>query len=573
VSDGAYLRDMSGHLYFVNSIAFSPNGANLLSGGSDSTAKLWRVSDASLLQDYDIETGSEVFAAAYSPDGASLAYGRGDGTVVLAANPYQAAAATSLSALSVTGRIGQTVALSATLTSGGSPVAGETVTFEVAGTTAGGGTTNASGIATYSYAIPESLGTGGKTIEASFAGDTGYASSTGSNTLTVTKGNVAFSQYAASGSPGQAVSLRTLIICGGKAVIGRTVKFSVDGGSVGSAVSDSAGATLPYTIPSSMALGAHNVTVSFDGDAAYNAASRTTAALTVFAKVSFSQYAATGAPGQAITLKTLVYSGGKPVSGLPIQFTVDSTVAGTATSDATCAALPYTIPASMAVGPHNVTVSFAGNASYTAASNTIAALTVVNPKANVSFSQYAASGAPGQIVTLKTLVISGGKPVSGLPIQFTVDSSVAGTATSDATCAALSYTIPPSMTAGVHNVTVSFAGNASYNAASRTSAALTVTVPKANVTFSLYTVSGFAGQTVTLKSLVYSGGSPAIGLTVQFAVDGNAAGSATSDASGVSRSYTIPAAMPTGAHNVTVTFAGDATHNAATRTSSALTVK
>jgi hypothetical protein len=59
------------------------------------------------------------------------------------------------------------------------------------------------------------------------------------------------------------------------------VQFAVDGAPVGSAVSDSAGVALPYTIPALMSPGPHNVTVSFAGDAVYNPASRTTAALTV----------------------------------------------------------------------------------------------------------------------------------------------------------------------------------------------------------------------------------------------------------------------------------------------------
>ena len=40
--------------------------------------------------------------------------------------------------------------------------------------------------------------------------------------------------------------------------------------------------------------------------------------------------------------------------------------------------------------------------------------------------------------------------------------------------ASISYTIPLSMLAGVHNVTVSFAGDGGYNGATRTTAALTV---------------------------------------------------------------------------------------------------
>jgi len=40
-------------------------------------------------------------------------------------------------------------------------------------------------------------------------------------------------------------------------------------------------------------------------------------------------------PGASVTLKSLVYSGGAPVSGLLVEFSVDGIVAGTNTSDAT----------------------------------------------------------------------------------------------------------------------------------------------------------------------------------------------------------------------------------------------
>jgi len=88
------------------------------------------------------------------------------------------------------------------------------------------------------------------------------------------------------------------------------------------------------------------------------------------------------------------------------------------------------------------------------------------------------------------------------------------------------------MTAGVHNVTVTFGGDASYYAATRTTAALTVTRPKSNIAFSLYAASGVPGASATLKTLVVSGGSAVIGKAIAFAVDGTPVRSSVSDASG-----------------------------------------
>jgi hypothetical protein len=193
-------------------------------------------------------------------------------------------------------------------------------------------------------------------------------------------------------------------------------------------------------------------------------------------------------------------------------------------------------------------------------------------KTGVAFSLYAVTGAQGATVALRSLVYSGGAPVSGLSVQFAVDGGAVGSAISDASEVSLPYTIPAGMPPGVHDVTVSFAGDASHYAARRTSPALTVRVVKANVGLSIYAASGAPGALVTLKSVVNSGGAPALGLTIQFAVDGGAVGSAISGASGAALGYTIPSAMTPGAHNVTVSFTGDATHNSATRTTVALTV-
>jgi large repetitive protein len=287
------------------------------------------------------------------------------------------------------------------------------------------------------------------------------------------------------------------------------------------------------------------------------------------ANIGLSIYPAKGAPGDTVTLKSLVLSGGLPVSGLMLEFFVDGSSVGTSTSDATGVSLSYSIPGGMPEGLYDVKVTFAGDGTYNPASRTTAALTVQIPKAGVGFSIYPVTGSIEAPVLLKTLVYSGGAPVSGLLIQFAVDGVPVGSGTSDATGASYSYTIPAGTTPGLHDVTVSFAGDAAYYPATRTTAALTA---KLDTFFSLYAVSGEAGTTVTLRSLLYGGPAPASGLTVQFAVNGVPVGSSVSDGTEVALSYPIPLGTANGVYDVTVTFAGDATHNPTTRTTAALRV-
>jgi WD40 repeat protein len=82
VSDGVWLRTLSGHTGSVNSVAFSPDGTRLASGSSDNTVRLWRVSDGTHLRTLPGHTGS-VNSVAFSPDGTTLASGSSDNTVRL----------------------------------------------------------------------------------------------------------------------------------------------------------------------------------------------------------------------------------------------------------------------------------------------------------------------------------------------------------------------------------------------------------------------------------------------------------------------------------------------------------
>jgi uncharacterized repeat protein (TIGR01451 family) len=102
---------------------------------------------------------------------------------------YTPPASTDLSVAAATGAYGGTVNLSATLTSGGSPVNGKSIDFTLNGNSVGSGTTDASGVATVSGVSLAGINAGSypNAVGASFAGDSGYTSSSGTNSLTVNK--------------------------------------------------------------------------------------------------------------------------------------------------------------------------------------------------------------------------------------------------------------------------------------------------------------------------------------------------------------------------------------------------
>jgi hypothetical protein len=97
--------------------------------------------------------------------------------------------ATTLAAANASGPFGGTTALSATLASGGSPLAAQSVAFSLNGTPVGSATTDASGIATLAGASLSGINVGmyAGAVVATYAGDATYASTAASATLTVTK--------------------------------------------------------------------------------------------------------------------------------------------------------------------------------------------------------------------------------------------------------------------------------------------------------------------------------------------------------------------------------------------------
>jgi WD40 repeat protein len=84
IADGALLAGpISAHNNGTSSVAFSPTGDLLASGGSDGTVKLWRVKDMTLLRTLDGGVGyrPRVFAVLFSKDGSMVAVG-GQGGVL-----------------------------------------------------------------------------------------------------------------------------------------------------------------------------------------------------------------------------------------------------------------------------------------------------------------------------------------------------------------------------------------------------------------------------------------------------------------------------------------------------------
>lgn len=81
VGDGQWLRTLAGHSNYIYSAAFSPDGAQVLTGSGDATAKLWAAADGTLLRTF--RHSNSVTSVAFSPDGSQVLTGSDDQTAKL----------------------------------------------------------------------------------------------------------------------------------------------------------------------------------------------------------------------------------------------------------------------------------------------------------------------------------------------------------------------------------------------------------------------------------------------------------------------------------------------------------
>jgi WD40 repeat protein len=70
---------MSGHLADINDLAFSPDGALLVTASADGTARLWQAASGRLVASLEAH-GDAVMSAVFSPDGTHVLTGSWDGT-------------------------------------------------------------------------------------------------------------------------------------------------------------------------------------------------------------------------------------------------------------------------------------------------------------------------------------------------------------------------------------------------------------------------------------------------------------------------------------------------------------
>ncbi|MCX6381943.1 MAG: Ig-like domain repeat protein [Armatimonadetes bacterium] len=282
-----------------------------------------------------------------------------------------------------------------------------------------------------------------------------------------------------------------------------------------------------------------------------------------------------GAIGTTKTLSAVLkhYLDGAYVANKTLTFSIGATVLGTAVTDINGKAkLAYKLPETFGVGQKALTVSFAGDASYSASKGQ-GTLTILAAGTTIKVS--ASTVRPGDskflVATLKRTTDNGG--VSFRTLSFKIDGNVVGTADTDGTGkASLAYKGGETYAVGAHTLAVDFVGDALYSTGTDSD---TLTIAQAPTKVSISSTAGKVGAKVTLKVKLTRATDSGLldGKTVHFQVDGVDVGVAVTSAGFATLSYTVQNTLTVGIHTIGASFDGDAFYLSISGNTGVLTVK
>jgi len=373
---------------------------------------------------------------------------------------------------------------------------------------------------------------------------------------------------------GKATLTATVTSASGLAVSGVPVSFTLDGAFAGVADTNSNGVATLSGVPTSDAVGTNTggVVAFFAGNSNAKSAVGTGDLTVTNANTSLTGIAGTASLGGTANLTATLTDvvTGQPIANQTVNFTLDGTMVGSATTSSSgIATFTTTTATTDGVGTHTgvVEATFAGDSTlgYNATSGT-GDLTV--SKANSTLASVLGSATFGGTATLSATLTSSvtGKGLANETVDFTLDGTMVGSGTTNsAGVATFTTTSPITDSAGSHAgaVVASFAGDSNYNAATNASGTLTVT-PAGTTTTAVSgsaPLGGTATLTATLTSTETNAGIP--NETVTFTLNGTTlTPTATTNSSGVATLTGVATTDGVGMYPgvVGATFAGDSNY-------------
>ena len=492
-----------------------------------------------------------VSTLAVGPHAVSASYGGSTNYVASASTPIaetvtSATTATALASSGTPSIAGMTVTLTATVTGNGGVATG-TATFMDGTTPLGTGTLNARGIATLTTST---LAVGAHTLTAVYGGDTKDNGSTSAALLQTVQIATSTTTIVSSVNPstfGASVTFTARVTTNGGTATG-TVTFS-DGATVMGTGTLSAGSATLTT--ATLALGTHSVTAAYGGDA--NDAASTSAALSQQVQQAGAITLASSAnPSIAETsvsfTATMAAPQGAAVTGT-VTFKDGTTVLGTATVNGADAAV-FSI-ATLAVGQHQITAVYSGDANNQAATSSVLVETVQTAGTSVTLISSANPSLASAALTLTSTVVGKGGSVTGT-VTFEDGTTTLGAATLNAAGVA-TFTVA-GLTPGLHSMVAVYGGDA--NNLGSSSAVLTQSVEQATtVSLTSSENPALVLDSVSFMATVSNSGAKAPSGTVVFSDGTTVLGTVTLSAAGTA-TYTAPS-LAVGQHTISAAYSGD----------------
>lgn len=218
--------------------------------------------------------------------------------------------------------------------------------------------------------------------------------------------------------------------------------------------------------------------VTFTGDSLYNPTTpRASSLIITKADTEILAPKVAGTLGKSISINAtlLRLTNGGGIGGASVSYKLDGTTIGsTLTGGTGIATLVYKIDAPLTIGTHTLVIDFAGDTNHNA-STVSKTLRVDKAPTRLTINTQAAK--VGGIVTFKSKMTRriDGFGLVGKTVSFLVDGVVVGSAVTGATSfAELTFTVPNTLSVGLHTLSASFAGDASYLTANSSISTLTV---------------------------------------------------------------------------------------------------
>ncbi len=448
---------------------------------------------AAFIQTTTLPVGSHSFTAVYSGDANYASVTSGSVTQVV----DTAASATSLAATPNPAVYGQTVILTATVSS----LATGTVTFKDGATTLGTATLSG-GSATFATSA---LAIGPHTLTAVYGGNANFTGST-SASLALTVGTLpTTTTLAASPNPstfGAAVTFTATVTSGATG----TVTFQDGSTTLGTATLS--GGTAALTV-STLAGGSHAISAVYGGAATYAPSTASTVTLVVQAAPVIPVLVASPNPatyGQPLTLTATLPIGATGT----VTFKEGATTLGTATVGGGLAAFS---PAALGGGSHALTAVYGGDANYAPGTSAPLTLPVAPAASTVTLAVSAQPATYGQDVTFTATLTAGATGT----VTFKDGTTTLGAIPANGGSAAFTTR---GLRGGDHAIHAEYSGDANFAASTSAATVLTVVPVLPGAPAILSAAAGDGQATVAFTAPDSDGGTAVTAYTVTALVDG-----------------------------------------------------